>query len=190
MALRLLASSAAKHVRWSSKMAHGEQQLMKYLLSNSSGTCTAWSKLPRLQFSTTLKCAAAATPAPAEHTQSPAQSRTYDQMEHDLDGLVGHSKYELEAFHRGDADPWQWDPIDHGYGSKKNPIEVPTLLDGRDIACMCEGEEGTDANFMLLTWEDPIQRCNECGNVYKLVEGPPFGMPPIDGEDHYLEDHH
>jgi len=186
MALRLLVSSAAKIVCQSSKIARspGEQHLMKYLLSNSSRTCTACYKLPQLQFSTTPKAAADDTPAPAESSQ------TVDTVLHDLDGLVGHGKAEIEAFHQGISDPWEWDPIDHGYGSRQNPILVPTQLDGRDVACMCEGEDGTDASFMMLTWDDPIQRCGECGNVYKLIEGPAFKMGPIDGEDHYADDHH
>ena len=169
MALRLFIRSTTKIVRQSCKITPSpvEQHLKKYLLTNMPRTC----HLPQLYLSTVPKAA------------------SVDTVLHDLDGLVGHSKAEIEAFHQGISDPWDWDPLDHGYGSKQNPILVRTQLEGRDVACMCEGEDGTDASFMMLTWEDPIQRCGECGNVYQLVEGPAFKVGPIDGEDHY-EDHH
>ena len=180
MALRLLASAAAKVVRHSANTVRPststsvcDQLLAKCLLGNSaSRTCIA---LPHVSFST---------------SSTKAVDNTL-QVPHDLDGLVGQAKAEIEAFHEGHADPWDWDPVAHGYGTRRNPILVPTLLDERVVGCLCEGIDGSDANFMLLTWDDPIQRCADCGNTYKLVEGPVYDkVPPYDGEDHYDEEHH
>jgi len=196
MALRLFASSAAKIVRQSSKLARSPgQQYLKYhmdsktiksLVSNSSRrVCSARCKLPCCKVSTTATAFAHEPANPEQHSQS------VDTLPHDLDGLVGQSKAEIEAFHAGFSDPWEWDPIDHGYGTRKNPILVPTQLDERVVGCMCEGEDGSDATYLLLTFDNPIQRCGECGNVYKLVEGPIFQVPPMEGiEDHYNDDHH
>jgi len=160
---------------------------MKSLLSNSSRTCTTCYKLPKLQFSTTQGAAS------DDHSGADiliGHRTGADTLKHDLDGLVGQTKAEIEAFHQGISDPWEWDPLDHGYGTKANPILVPTQLDERVVGCMCEGEDGSDATFIMLTWDNPIERCMECGNVYKLVEGPAFKVAPIEGEDHYDDHHH
>lgn len=157
---------------------------MKRLLANSSRTATCF-KLPQLQFSTTPMTDA--NDVSAESTQH----RAVDTLLHDLDGLVGQSKVEIEAFHQGISDPWEWDPIDHGYGTRKSPILVRTQLDDRVVGCMCEGEDGSDATYLLLTWDNPTQRCGECGNVYQLTEGPIFNVGAVEGiEDHYAEEHH
>jgi len=207
MALRLILSSAAKNVRHSSsKMVRssGKQNLLqKYLVASDQSCCAtrtcstscgkrklqAQTFKPKAQFSTTAM-ALADTPddqVPAKGTLDP----NWDTIPHDLDGLVGHAKVEVEAFHGGHADPWDWDPREFGVGSRQNPILVPTLLDDRVVACMCEGEEGADASFLTLTWEEPCQRCNECGNVYQLVDGPIFDkVGAIEGEDHYEHEHH
>merc|ERR1712013_602239 len=82
-------------------------------------------------------------------------------------------------------------PTPHGYGTKKNPILVPTLLDERVVGCCCEGLDGGDAILFLLTWDDPEQRCGGCGCAYKLVHAPVYDkVAPFDGEDHYDEEHH
>merc|ERR1712013_236961 len=167
MALRLLASSASKvirHTHLSTGFATSNKLVMRTLFASTTTT--------QRSMSTTTQQSVMVVP-------------------HDLDGLVGQAKAEIEAFHEGHADPWDWDPVAHGYGTRRNPILVPTLLDERVVGCLCEGIDGSDANFMLLTWDDPIQRCADCGNTYKLVEGPVYDkVPPYDGEDHYDEEHH
>jgi len=182
MALRLLVSSATKVVRHSanklvrpSTTKTGEQ-FMKCLLANNARACTAC-KLPQLHFSTSANAM--------------GDSKGPLEVPHDLDGLVGQAKAEIEAFHEGHADPWDWDPANKGQGTRSNPILVPTMLDERVVGCMCEGVDGVDANFILLTWDAPEQRCMECGNMYKLVEGPVYDkIKDFDGEDHYGHGHH
>jgi len=173
MALRLLASASSKLIRHSSLSARSvtsDKFVMRTLFANIPCTTTTTTKMTM-------------------STTTPSQDKMV--VPHDLDGLVGQAKAEIEAFHEGHADPWDWDPTPHGYGTKKNPILVPTLLDERVVGCCCEGLDGGDAILFLLTWDDPEQRCGGCGCAYKLVSGPVYDkVAAFDGEDHYDEEHH
>jgi len=110
-----------------------------------------------------------------------------------MDGLVGHAKMEVEVIHEGEADPFEWDGMDYGYGTLKDPIIVPSLdPDGRAVMCMCEGAN-EDGICVPLTVDDPLQRCPECGCCYELVEDNPVPtFPQLEGEDFYEDhgDHH
>ena len=168
MALRLLASSASKvirHTHLSTRFSSSNKLVMRTLFASTTTT--------------------------TQRSMSTTTPQSVMVVPHDLDGLVGQAKAEIEAFHEGHADPWEWDPTPHGYGTKANPVLVPTLLDERVVGCCCEGLDGGDAILFLLTWDDPEQRCGGCGCAYKLVHAPVYDkVATFDGEDHYDEEHH
>jgi len=200
MALRILVSSASKVVRHSApKMLRpstktGQQLLKKYGMATNARCCITRTCPSCKPLATNARCCTTRTcPTckPPQHqfstsTSTLAESKAPLEVPHDLDGLTGQAKAEIEAFHEGYTDPWDWDPQDRGVGTKENPIMVPTMLDERVVGCMCEGVDGCDPTFILLTWDEPEQRCFECGNVYKLVERAVYDkIKEFDGEDHY-----
>jgi len=117
----------------------------------------------------------------------------------DLENVVGPMHEELEAMYEDDlGDPFEQDPNDHPieYGTKENPVLVPTNAHERMVACLCgEGERDSpeaEPICIMLTFDEGMDtaRCFDCGCWYKLVAGNPFPLMEAFDEIEDTGDHH
>lgn len=88
-------------------------------------------------------------------------------MNDPFDHATGLEKKEMEAWRKGNPDPFMMRVMKRGVGTKDTPTTVPSVHESRIVGCICH-EEAFYVNYMWLYKGEP-KRC-ECGYWFKLTE--------------------
>ncbi|CAN8096385.1 unnamed protein product [Discula destructiva] len=152
----------------------------------------------RRSFATTLVRLDKATPAKSEETsvQKLADIKTIDDLRGpgaqpgtvptDLEQATGIERLEILGKMEG-VDIFDMRPLDASRrGTLKEPIFVRSAGDEQYAGCTGFPVDSHPVIWLTITKERPIERCPECGNVYKMN----YVGPEDHGHDDHGHDHH
>lgn len=103
----------------------------------------------------------------------------------DLDQATGLERLEILGKMEG-VDIFDMRPLDASRkGTMQDPIVVQSLGEERYLGCTGFPADSHDTIWLTVSRDRPIERCPECGNVYKMEY-----IGPADDHHHDHDEHH
>ncbi|KAK1778733.1 cytochrome c oxidase subunit VB-domain-containing protein [Copromyces sp. CBS 386.78] len=149
----------------------------------------------RRSIATTVVRRHAETKVPTTHIKGLSEIKTKDDLlgpgaapgtvPTDAEQATGLERLEILGKMEG-VDIFDMKPLDASRrGTMENPIPVRSAGDEQYAGCTGFPADSHNVIWLTMTRERPIERCPECGNVYKMNY-----LGPEDSHDHHHDDHH